>query len=105
MAIGLRRILVWTPPARLPREKELLHDFIAKNFADIVDRVNIVEAVEPGIPYSKIVAEAAENEVDLIVMSTHGRTGIKQVMLGSVTAQVVAHADCPVLSIKPTANS
>jgi len=91
--------------ALLPREKELLHDFIAKNFADIVDRVNIVEAVEPGIPYSKIVAEAAENEVDLIVMSTHGRTGIKQVMLGSVTAQVVAHADCPVLSIKTTANS
>ena len=90
--------------ALLPREKELLHDFIAKNFADIVDRVNIVEAVEPGIPYSKIVAEAAENEVDLIVMSTHGRTGIKQVMLGSVTAQVVAHADCPVLSIRPKAN-
>jgi universal stress protein A len=91
--------------ALLPRENELLHDFIATNFADIVDRLNVVEAVEPGIPYSKIVAKAAENEVDLIVMSTHGRTGIKQVMLGSVTAQVVAHADCPVLSIRPTANS
>ena len=90
--------------ALLPRGKELLHDFIAKNFADVVGRVKMIEAVEPGIPYSKIVAKAAEKEVDLIVMSTHGRTGIKQVLIGSVTAQVVAHADCPVLSIRPTAN-
>jgi nucleotide-binding universal stress UspA family protein len=90
--------------ALLPREKELLHDFIRENFADIVGRLKVIETVEPGIPFSKIVAKAAEEEVDLIVMSTHGRTGIKQVMLGSVTAQVVAHADCPVLSIRPTAN-
>jgi nucleotide-binding universal stress UspA family protein len=90
--------------ALLPRGKELLHDFIANNFADLVGRVKMIEAVEPGIPYSKIVAKAAEKEVDLIVMSTHGRTGIKQVLIGSVTAQVVAHADCPVLSIRPTVN-
>ena len=76
--------------ALLPRQKKLLHDFVAKNFADVLGRVNIIEAVEPGIPYSKIVAKAAESEVDLIVMSTHGRTGITQVLIGSVTAQVVA---------------
>jgi nucleotide-binding universal stress UspA family protein len=88
--------------ALLPREKELLHDFIAENFTDIIGKVKIIETVESGIPYTKIVAKAAESEADLIVMSTHGRTGIKQVMLGSVTAQVVARADCPVLSIRPT---
>jgi universal stress protein A len=85
--------------ALLPRLKEVLHDFIAKNFADMIGRVKIVEALEAGIPYSKIMAKAAEDEMDLIVMSTHGRTGIKQVLLGSVTAQ-----DCPVLSIRPTAS-
>jgi len=90
--------------ALLPQEKVRLHDFISENFADMVGRVKIIEMVEPGIPYSEIVAKAAEEEVDLIVMSTHGRTGIKQVMLGSVTAQVVAHADCPVLSIRPAVN-
>jgi len=88
--------------ALLPREKELLHDFIAENFTDIIGKVKIIETIESGIPYTKIVAKAAESEADLIVMSTHGRTGIKQVMLGSVTAQVVARADCPVLSIRPT---
>jgi nucleotide-binding universal stress UspA family protein len=88
--------------ALLPRQKELLHDFIAENFTDIIGKVKIIETVESGIPYTKIVAKAAESEADLIVMSTHGRTGIKQVMLGSVTAQVVARADCPVLSIRPT---
>ena len=88
--------------ALVPREKDLLHNFIRENYADIVGRVKLLETVEAGIPYSKIVAKAAEEKVDLIVMSTHDRTGIQQVVLGSVTAQVVAHADCPVLSIRPT---
>ena len=88
--------------ALVPREKDLLHNFIRENYADIVGRVKLLETVEAGIPYSKIVAKAAEEKVDLIVMSTHDRTGIHQVVLGSVTAQVVAHADCPVLSIRPT---
>ena len=90
--------------ALLPRQKELLLDFIKENFADMFDKVKIAQVVDAGIPYNKIVAAAAEGNADLIIMSTHGRTGIKQVMLGSVTAQVVAHADCPVLSIRPKAN-
>jgi len=90
--------------ALLPRQKELLHDFIKENFADMFDKVKIRQVVDAGKPYNKIVAAAAEGNADLIIMSTHGRTGIKQVMLGSVTAQVVAHADCPVLSIRPKAN-
>jgi nucleotide-binding universal stress UspA family protein len=48
-----------------------------------------------------IVKKAEEENADLIVMSTHGRTGIEQLMLGSVTAKVVARASCPVLSIRP----
>ena len=90
--------------ALLPRQKELLHDFIKENFADMFDKVKIRQVVDAGKPYNKIVAAAAEGNADLIIMSTHGRTGIKQVMLRSVTAQVVAHADCPVLSIRPKAN-
>jgi nucleotide-binding universal stress UspA family protein len=50
------------------------------------------------------VTKAEEEKADLIVMSTHGRTGIEQVMLGSVTAKVVARAGCPVLSIRAKAN-
>jgi len=54
------------------------------------------------VPYNKIVKKAEEENADLIVMSTHGRAGFEQIMVGSVTAKVVARATCPVLSIRPT---
>ena len=89
----------------VPPQKELLRKFVKESFADMVGKVKITEVVETGIPYSKIVKKAEEACADLIVMSTHGRTGIEQVMLGSVTANVVARAPSPVLSIRPTAKS
>jgi nucleotide-binding universal stress UspA family protein len=67
----------------------------------MVDKVTITEVVEAGVPYNKIVKKAEGEKADLIVMSTHGRTGIEQIMLGSVTAKVVARASCPVLTIRP----
>jgi nucleotide-binding universal stress UspA family protein len=39
--------------------------------------------------------------VDLIVISTHGRTGLSHILVGSITERVVRHAPCPVLSIHP----
>ena len=87
--------------AFVPQLKERLHEFIRENFADLVGKVKITELVEAGVPYNRIVAKAEEANVDLIVMSTHGRTGFEQIMLGSVTAKVVARAGCPVLSIRP----
>ena len=57
-------------------------------------------------PAAYAIVEAARlYRVDQIVMSTHGRTGFEQIMLGSVTAKVVARADCPVLSIRPAKSS
>ena len=87
--------------ALVPQQKERLHEFIKDNFADLFGKVTITEVVEAGVPYNKIVKKAEEEKADLIVMSTHGRTGIEQIMLGSVTAKVVARASCPVLTIRP----
>src|SRR5687767_7498773 len=89
--------------AILPRQKERLREFVKENFADVIGTVRITESVEAGIPHLSIVKKAEEENADLIVMSTHGRTGIEQLMLGSVTAKVVARASCPVLSIRPKA--
>ena len=47
-----------------------------------------------------IVEAAGELETDLIVMTTHGRTGLKNALLGSVTERVVRTAPCPVLTIR-----
>jgi universal stress protein A len=88
--------------ALVPEQKERLREFVRENFADLIGKVRITEVVEAGVPYNKIVTKAEEEGVDLIVMSTHGRTGLEQIMLGSVTAKVVARASCPVLSIRPS---
>ena len=88
--------------AFVPQHKERLHEFVKENFADLIGKVRITEVVEAGIPYNKIVQKAEAENADMIVMSTHGRTGFEQIMLGSVTAKVVARASCPVLSIRPT---
>ena len=87
--------------AFVPRQKDRLHEFVRQNFADMVGKVRITESVEAGVPHVLIVTKANEENADLIVMSTHGRTGLEQIMLGSVTAKVVARAGCPVLSMRP----
>jgi len=53
-----------------------------------------------GIPYEEIVAYAEEIDADLIVMSTHGHTGLSHILLGSVAEKIVRHAPCPVLTTR-----
>lgn len=57
-------------------------------------------SVRIGRPVSEIVDAARELEADLLIMSTHGHTGLKHVFLGSVTELVVRHAPCPVLVVR-----
>ena len=53
---------------------------------------------------SEIVRVAKDREVDLIVVSSHGRTGLGRILFGSTAEAVVRHASCPVLVVKPTGN-
>ena len=57
--------------------------------------------LEWGEPASTIVRVAKEGNFDLVVMATHGRTGLTRLFLGSVAEQVIRHAPCPVLSFRP----
>src|SRR4030043_1158495 len=50
-------------------------------------------------PFQDIVNDAAKNQVDMIIIGTHGRTGLKRLMMGSVTARVIGHAPCNVLVV------
>ena len=47
-----------------------------------------------------LVATAKKNKVDLIVLGTHGRTGLMRLLMGSTTAQVIGHAPCNVLVVR-----
>jgi nucleotide-binding universal stress UspA family protein len=53
-----------------------------------------------GSPYHEITALAKEEGVDLIILATHGYTGLKHVFLGSTAEKVVRHAPCPVLTVR-----
>jgi universal stress protein A len=66
-------------------------------------KVEISRQVVVGIPYRTIVEVAAAEKVDLIVMATHGRTGLSHLVMGSVAERVVRTAPCPVLTIRPAA--
>ena len=56
-----------------------------------------------GLPAPAILGLAQQENVDLIVLATHGRTGLARVVMGSVAEEVVRKATCPVLTIKPAA--
>jgi len=62
----------------------------------VVLRDRLVE----GMPYVEINRVAAEEKVDLVVMGTHGRTGVKHLLLGSVAERVVRTSSVPVLTVR-----
>jgi nucleotide-binding universal stress UspA family protein len=53
-----------------------------------------------GQPFLEILRYATQNEIDLIVMGTHGRSGLDHVLLGSVAERIVRKSACPVLTIR-----
>jgi len=71
-----------------------------KNAMECQDEVHPNLEVLVGEPAEEIVKFAEENKVDLIVMGTHGRTGIASIFLGSVTVDVIKRTCIPVMVIK-----
>jgi nucleotide-binding universal stress UspA family protein len=63
----------------------------------------VEEVIVHGEAASEIVRVAKERNVDLIVVSSHGRTGLGRILFGSTAEAVVRHASCPVLVVKPPA--
>jgi nucleotide-binding universal stress UspA family protein len=78
--------------------REQLRQFIASTLGN--DDPQPAERVDTGDVRDRIVTLAEDGGFDLIVMGTHGRTGIKHVLLGSVAEKVVRHAPCPVLAVR-----
>jgi nucleotide-binding universal stress UspA family protein len=56
--------------------------------------------VREGRAYSEIVRFVQEEECDLVVMGTHGLSGLEHFLLGGTTEKVMRHAPCPVLAVK-----
>jgi universal stress protein A len=92
---------LFRPEARLQAEREAdkaLRARVPKDgaLAAVPYRTRIVD----GEPVAQILAVAQEEKADLVVIATHGRTGLKHFFLGSVVERVIRHAHCPVLVIR-----
>lgn len=61
---------------------------------------NYKTAIVTGIPHDEITSTAAKIEASLIVLGTHGRTGLDRILFGSTAEQVVRSASCPVLTVR-----
>jgi len=87
-----------------PRAIHIQHEYLDRVAGRIATEERIVTSqVEPGSVVEIIIKTARERQADLIVMATHGRTGITRAILGSVAADVLPKAPCPVLVVPPHA--
>lgn len=66
----------------------------------IRDYDNYETFIVPGIPYDEIIKKATENSADLIILGTHGRTGLDHVLFGSTAEKVVRKSTVPVMTIR-----
>lgn len=69
--------------------------------AELGAGLNIIRAVLSGTPFLEIIRYAKAEKIDLIVVGTHGRSGLIHALMGSVAEKVVRKAPCPVLSVRP----
>ena len=67
---------------------------------EIRDDMDVEAIVAQGIPFAEIISTAKEKKIDMIVIGSHGRTGLSHMMLGSVSEKVVRKAPCPVLTVR-----
>jgi nucleotide-binding universal stress UspA family protein len=75
-----------------------MEGFLDEQFKGIPCRGEVVT----GYAAEEILNIAEEEKVDMVVMGTHGRTGIDRILFGSVAEQVVKSAKCPVLTVRPS---
>lgn len=79
------------------RAKEEL-DKLAKN--EITNNGNVKTIIKTGKPFAEIIETAKEEDIDLIIISTHGHSGVEYILFGSTAEKVVRKAPCPVLTLR-----
>jgi universal stress protein A len=90
----------------LPGVEEELREKGAEELQALMDkeiggRVKSSCAVRTGNPHQEILREAEERGVEMIVVATHGHSGVEHMLFGSTADRIVRHATCPVLTVRP----
>lgn len=103
LAVFVPEAVTAAPPVAPPVEQ--LTAAVCEALDRVIDshqlrRFTVHAEVREGSPFYEIVRFAKEQEIDLIIMGTHGRAGLVHVLLGSVAEKVVRKAPCPVLTVR-----
>lgn len=93
-----------TAAIRFPREMKKIGEAAVQRVTEVTgrDEGDYELILEDGTPYAVILQRAEEWLADLIIVGSHGQTSATGVLLGRVTVNVVRHAHCPVLVVRPT---
>jgi nucleotide-binding universal stress UspA family protein len=95
---GIEPVTVPLPPSDLhERARVELERLVHQEFPDSV-KVSVY--LRDGVAHDEIVTAAHELGADLIIIATHGRSGLSRALLGSTAERVVRHATCPVLTLR-----
>ena len=81
-------------------EEDRAEAAVAEAVADLPDGVPVDRTVVAGVPHAEILSVAEASDADVLVMGTHGRTGLDHYLVGSVAERVVRRSPIPVLTVR-----
>ncbi|HTY00705.1 MAG TPA: universal stress protein [Bacteroidota bacterium] len=90
----------------LPGVEDELRQKASEELQQLIEReigtvIPATASVRTGSPHQEILDEADERNVDLIVVASHGHSGVEQILFGSTADRIVHNAKCPVLTVRP----
>ncbi len=95
-----------TPENLVVIEKNI-QDEVARDFAKLLKNKSVPAktVIRTGVAFVEIIDYAKSESIELIVMGTHGRSGIEHILIGNVAEKVVRKSPCPVMTIRPKGKS
>ncbi len=88
------------PSVDLDMDKRAIDELNKLAEQEIPSEIKVKSVVKTGKPFIEIIETASEQDVDLIIIATHGHTGMEHILFGSTAEKVVRKAPCPVLTLR-----
>jgi nucleotide-binding universal stress UspA family protein len=88
---------IWDPVGGTVANLKTMDTFIQENFSNVEVKAKVLE----GDAKEKILSFADDENIDMIIIGTHGRTGVEKIIFGSIAEKVVKSSKVPVLTIRP----
>jgi len=95
---SIGQVTIPTPDVDMHSRAQSELDSLAKSF--IESSIEVETMIKSGKPFVEIIETASEKDIDLIIIATHGHTGVEHLLFGSTAEKVVRKAPCPVLTVR-----